>query len=265
MRQLPQQPTRRSAGDVSTARPAPRGEFSIAEQARFWNADLARIREVSIGPVSQRQAEVVLGWVRSLERVEMDILDVGCGSGWFSGLLVPFGRVTAIDITDELLERARLRTPQVEFVTHDFMTLDLSDECADLVVMLEVLSHVSGQSAFLAKVARLLRPGGHLMLATQNRPVLERCDVRPVAHGQIRKWVDARALRHLLEGANLEVMRLMSVYPDGHHGFLRLVNSRKLNRPIAAVVSQARLDKLKERVGLGHTLMALARRPLGTA
>jgi SAM-dependent methyltransferase len=44
----------------------------------------------------------------------------------------------------------------------------------DFVVTLEVPSHVSDQPAYLRKIAALLKPGGYLVLATHNGPVLER-------------------------------------------------------------------------------------------
>ena len=65
------------------------------------------------------------------------------------------------------------------------MTLDLELEGFDVIVSLEVLAHVDDKRAFVSRMASLLRPGGMLMLATQNRPVLERCKhIVPKAEGQ---------------------------------------------------------------------------------
>lgn len=126
---------------------------------------------------------------------------------------------------------------------------------------LEILSHVADQRAFVTKLARLLRPGGHLMLATQNRYVLERFNrVPPPAPGQLRKWVDRHELAQLL-GREFEILELFSVTPLANRGIMRLVNSRKLNRPIRAVLGD-RIERLKEAAGLGWTLMALARKPV---
>jgi 2-polyprenyl-3-methyl-5-hydroxy-6-metoxy-1,4-benzoquinol methylase len=62
-----------------------------------------------------------------------------------------------------------------------------------------MLAHVEDQVAFVDKIAELLRPGGYLMLATQNKFTLSRwSEVVPQAPGQIRKWVDAKELRRLL-------------------------------------------------------------------
>ena len=93
------------------------------------------------------------------------------------------------------------------------MELELGANSFDVVVTLEVLSHVADQRAFIRKLARHLRPGGHLMLATQNRFVLQYLNRRPPPlPGQLRRWVDRRELRDLLE-PEFEVSELFSVTP----------------------------------------------------
>ncbi|EHK52505.1 methyltransferase domain-containing protein, partial [Allomesorhizobium alhagi] len=120
-------------------------------------------------------------------------------------------------------------------------------------------SHVADQPSFVRKLASHLRPGGHLMLATQNRFVLERFNrISPPAPGQLRRWVSRHELRRLLT-PEFEVLELFSVSPKANRGFMRLVNSEKLNRPLKAIFGD-RIERLKEAMGLGWTLMALARR-----
>ena len=142
------------------------------------------------------------------------------------------------------------------------MSLDFPMEAYDVVVTLEVLSHVADQAAFIGKLASLLRPGGHLMLATQNRPQLERNDVLPPKPGQIRQWVDRHELAKLL-GAEFEIERLFSITPRCNRGILRILNSHKLNLVLAslglAAVSRW-LTSIQEEAWLGWTLMCLAKK-----
>jgi 2-polyprenyl-3-methyl-5-hydroxy-6-metoxy-1,4-benzoquinol methylase len=162
----------------------------------------------------------------------------------------------------DILDRARQRLPAVEFFDGDFMQVDLPAGSADVVTGMAVLSHVQDQAGFLARVARLLRPGGHLMLATQNPLALSRWDGVPPQDGrQIRRWVGATALRRMLS-MHFEVRQLTSIVPVGHRGILKLVNSHKLNRLAGVLVGDDRVLALKERWLLGHTLMVDAvRRP----
>ena len=152
-----------------------------------------------------------------------------------------------------------MRLPDVRFVAGDFMTLDFGRDAFDVVTTLKVLSHVVDQPAFIAKLARHLRPGGHLMLATQNRPVLERYNrISPPKPGQLRRWVDKNELRSLL-AKEFETVEIFSITPKANKGLMRIINSRTFNRPVRALVGP-RLDRLKEAAGLGWTLMALARK-----
>lgn len=234
------------------------GEPVDAQQA-FWNHWNATYRANQRGAASQRQAAVVRDWLTASGRHELDILDVGCGSGWMADILLPFGRVTATDLADDVLRVAQQKWPGVHFVAGDFLALDFPPASQDVVVTLETLSHVPDQPAFITNIARILRPGGLLMIATQNRFVLERASVTPRAYGQIRRWVTPGELRTLLSSA-MRVEQLFTVYPFGHGGMLRLINSPKLNGIASLVTPQATIDHWKEAAGLGHTIMALARK-----
>lgn len=231
----------------------------MAAQRQFWNDWNAATREKQTGEVEGRQARVVTGWLAELSNRDLDIIDVGCGAGWLCSELVRFGRVTGTDLADEVLARARQRVPQARFVAGDFLSADLGIAAYDVAVSLEVIAHVADQPAFVSRIARLLRPGGHLMLATQNRPVLERYNqVPPPGPGQLRRWVDRHELQALLE-PDFEVLDLFSVTPRANRGVMRLVSSRTANRLARSLVGD-RMEALMERRWLGWTLMALARR-----
>lgn len=228
----------------------------ITIQQRFWNDWNAAAREHETQDVSVRQAEVVSGWLDALGRTDLTILEVGCGSGWFCPQLARYGCVTGTDLSDEVLARAQKRVPEVNFVAGDFMELDFEPGTFDVLVALEVLSHIADQPAFVSKLASLLRPGGHLMLATQNRFVLERFnDIPPPGAGQLRQWVDRHELRTLLQ-AEFDVKEIFSVSPKANKGLMRIINSRKVNLPLRMLFG-SRIERLKESLGLGWTLMAL--------
>ena len=79
---------------------------AISLQQSFWNGWNASHREHDLQDVSIRQAEVVCGWLKSLGRSDLKILEVGCGSGWFGPRLAKFGETTGTDLSDEVLARA---------------------------------------------------------------------------------------------------------------------------------------------------------------
>jgi 2-polyprenyl-3-methyl-5-hydroxy-6-metoxy-1,4-benzoquinol methylase len=256
------------------------GADPISLQQRFWNDWNASNREDAVDGVAVRQAEVVCAWLGSLGRRDLDIVEVGCGAGWFCPELARYGRVTGTDLSNEVLARVQHRTPNVTFISGDFMHLDFGLRAFDVVVTLEVLSHVADQQAFLTKLASHLRPGGHLMMATQNRFVLQYLNrIGPPAPGQLRRWVDKRELRALLE-PQFEVLELFSVTPRLARGTIGLIKSKlgwrghavaddQTKGPAERSGHQARFgDRTRrwmvaqlEAMGLGWTLMALARKP----
>lgn len=233
--------------------------MTIELQQRFWNAWNAAHREHGGNEVSRRQAEVVGDWFKLIGRHDLRIIEVGCGAAWLTPSLMPFGTVTATDLANELIERAQIRFPAGKFIAGDFMALDFDAAPFDVAVTLEVLSHVADQSRFISKIAGMIKPGGYLMLATQNRPVLQRYNrIPPPAPGQLRRWVDAKELRVLLQ-PQFDVLELYAVTPRANRGFMRLIASYKVNTLLKALVGN-RIERFWERRGFGWTLMALARR-----
>lgn len=224
-----------------------------------WNLKGARGTATTSAP-SLRQAQALGRRVESLGRRDLTIIDVGCGNGWICDRLQPYGRVTGVDFSASSIREASARLPGVTFHAGDLFEIELPERSFDLVVTLEVLAHVADQSAFMQRIARLLKPEGYVFLATQNRPVLERwSEVGAPMPGTIRQWVDVRCLRGLME-PHFEGLEIESVHPVGDRGLLRIVNSVKLNAVLGRVVPAAAIERLKERAMLGHTLLAWGRR-----
>lgn len=234
----------------------------IEEQRRFWNEWNTRVREG--GPLDQaslRRCETVLRLLESLRLDNPKILEVGCGTGWLSERLAHFGTVTAVDLADEVIARARARTEDVTFAAGDIMTLHLPRGAFDVVVTLETLSHVADQRAFADRLADVLKVGGYLILTTQNKFVFERRDdVPPQAPGQLRKWVDRTELKRLLR-PRFTILSATTIAPAGDRRILQAVNSHKLNALLNTLLSRKVVEGLKERAGFGQTLVILGRRP----
>lgn len=240
---------------------SPRDEALPAQQS-FWNGWNTANREIAVADVSDDQSEVILRWMDALGRDNLKLIDIGCGTGWLSSRLRRYGEVVGTDLADEVLGRAAKRYPDIRFCAGDFMSLDFAPASFDVAVSCEVLSHVADQPAFLARIAHLLKPGGRLMIATQNRPALMRNDIPPPAPGQLRHWIDRGELKGLL-GAAFDVEQMFSITPRFNRGVLRRLNSGRLNSAAARIglgPAMRGLRRLQERADLGWTLMALARK-----
>lgn len=243
--------------DKSSQRLVPVSEQAPAWDA--WNFQVARDAQKLTAP-SRRQAERLVERLDGLGRHDLEMIDIGCGTGWICDRIIKFGRVTGIDLAPASIERARQRLPAGRFLLGDVSIAALELSSFDVVASLEVLSHVADQAAFMARIAELLKPGGRVYIATQNKPVLERWSaIHEPIPGTIRRWVDHRQLRALLEPHFADI-EIESVHPVGDEGLLRLVNSFKLNRVLEVFVAREKIERVKERLMLGHSLIAWARR-----
>lgn len=231
-------------------------DIDIEEQRRAWNQWNCQIEPGGVrASLEWAYMDQFLG---TLHRTDLRILEIGCGSGWLSQQLLKYGSVTATDLSDEVLLKLREKLPLVDFRIGDFFNMEFPTESYDAVVTQNVLAHVSDQSAFVARIASLLVRGGHYLVATQNRPVLERWSAIPGPYpGQLRHWVDSRELRRLLK-PHFRRVEMTSLEPAGDQGFLRFVNSFRVNRALQLVLREATIRNFKEKLGLGQTLIAFA-------
>jgi 2-polyprenyl-6-hydroxyphenyl methylase/3-demethylubiquinone-9 3-methyltransferase len=140
------------------------------------------------------------------------VLDVGCGGGLMSeGMARRGGHVLGIDLAPEALAVARLHALEAEIaVDYRHIAVEALAESApagfDLVTCLEMLEHVPDPSAIVAALARLVRPGGNVIVSTINR--------------------NAKAFALAIVGAEY-VMRLL---PMGTHRYARLIRPSELSQ-----------------------------------
>ncbi|MGC4876233.1 methyltransferase domain-containing protein [Micromonospora sp. DT43] len=115
----------------------------------------------------RRMAQMVLDAVApaSGER----LLDVGCGSGGMVGLITrrcPDARPVGLNIDQLQLARARVVAPgRPGFVAANAERLPFLDATFDAILSVELLSHIADKAALVAELARVLRPGGRIVLA----------------------------------------------------------------------------------------------------
>ena len=95
------------------------------------------------------------------------LLDVGCGSGDFMlGMRERGWQVYGLDISPEAVNLAR-RSGQEVFLGQ-LLEAPFDRHSFDLVTMWDVLEHLHDPAAYLAQVARLLKPGGRFVVTLPN-------------------------------------------------------------------------------------------------
>lgn len=120
--------------------------------------------------VRQRlEARRLLEWCRGLP-ADAKILDIGCGDGFHIQLLRKFGPQTwiieGVDSDPRAAEGAKRRGIQILHGTIE--ELPLVKSSFDLILVIMTIEHSSDPLAMLKVVASLLKPGGRLVIVTDN-------------------------------------------------------------------------------------------------
>jgi SAM-dependent methyltransferase len=98
------------------------------------------------------------------------VLEAGAGEGYGADLLAGVARrVVALDYDSSAARHAARAYPRVDVVRGNLASLPLPDGAVDAVVNLQVIEHLWDQPGFVAECARVVRPGGTLVMSTPNR------------------------------------------------------------------------------------------------
>lgn len=93
-------------------------------------------------------------------------LDAACGSGRHAVYLAELGhQVIGIDESPEMLEQASKRVPRADLQRAGLDRIPLADNTVDTIVCGLALAHVADLEPVMAEFARVLRPGGHLVIS----------------------------------------------------------------------------------------------------
>jgi arsenite methyltransferase len=152
-------------------------EDFIFPTGRAWALDLGYPRDL-VARLPEAAAESFAGVANpfalgGLEAGE-EVLDVGSGAGTDSlvaaQMIGPGGRVTGVDMTPEMLAKARAAAAEmgasnVEFLEGEAERLPFEDESFDVVLSNGVIDLIPDKDAVFFEIQRVLRPGGRIQIA----------------------------------------------------------------------------------------------------
>jgi SAM-dependent methyltransferase len=175
-------------------------EFGLSFKVRSW-LESRRLREACRGLSATAR-----------------ILDVGCGDGFHLRLLRLLGpaswQLEGVDADARAVEAAR--APDLVVHPGDVQDVDLPTGSYDLVLLIMTIEHLADPLRTLERIGELLRPGGRLMVITDNTATV---DFKFFGHRHWggyhfpRHWnlFNSKSLRALFERAGLEVEQLTTM------------------------------------------------------
>jgi ubiquinone/menaquinone biosynthesis C-methylase UbiE len=125
-------------------------------------------------------------------------LDAACGTGRFAEFLARSGhQVIGVDSSPDMLAHARRRVPEGDFRLGELDRLPLPDESVDVIVSALALVHVPRLQPVLAEFARVLRPGGDLVISDIHHELVTRGSAITARGPGGEPWITA-TYRHQL-------------------------------------------------------------------
>lgn len=116
-------------------------------------------------PMIETEERVVHPILRDLGGADVLALDAACGTGRQAAFLHELGcTVVGLDQSEPMLEVAREKLPMVTFEAGDLEHLPFDDGSFDLAVVSLALCHLADPGDAVAELARVLRPGGALVI-----------------------------------------------------------------------------------------------------
>jgi SAM-dependent methyltransferase len=98
------------------------------------------------------------------------VLEVGCGEGYGTAMMAAQARkVIGVDYDHSAVAHAQARYRRPRFVRANLAALPVRDARVDVLAGLQVIEHVWDHPQFVAECARVVRPGGALLISTPNR------------------------------------------------------------------------------------------------
>jgi 2-polyprenyl-3-methyl-5-hydroxy-6-metoxy-1,4-benzoquinol methylase len=227
---------------------------------------------------SRLEASRILSWCQDLPD-GAKILDVGCGDGFHLNLLKQYGseswHLEGVDIDERAVRMAEKMNLKVHHGTVE--TLNLPKNSYDFAFMIQTIEHVAHPEKVLAAVFEILKPGGKLVVVTDNTDSFDFRLFKNSYWGGYhfpRHWnlFNRRSLTKLAEKTGFKVADLTTqVSPVNwvysiHNALVDkrapqiLINQFTLKSPLSLSAFTS-LDILLQKLGKGALLRAILQKP----
>lgn len=148
--------------------------MNLARMARYWDQDSQNYSTIVNDELKSFRYEIWENLLLSnMPKNARDVLDIGCGPGFFSIILAKLGyRVTGIDCAKEMLEKAAKNSEYMkvrpDFFQMDCENMEFAKQSFDLIVSRNVTWTLQHPARVYQKCLELLRPRGKMLIFDAN-------------------------------------------------------------------------------------------------
>ncbi|MEL0437972.1 class I SAM-dependent methyltransferase [Phycobacter sp. K97] len=188
----------------------------------------APIYDKTFGAVTNAGRRRVVGYIN---RRGGAVLEVGVGTGLSLPHYGPDVRVTGIDFSEEMLAKAKKRVAEMNLQNvealrqMDARSLDFPDASFDTVAAMHVLSVVPEPEKVMAEIARVLKPGGEVVISNHFKStdgVLAAMEKISAPFANVLGWHSDFEIETILSEGSLALKEKESLPPLGMMTFLVL-------------------------------------------
>ncbi len=153
--------------------------------------------------------------IQQSEVKNKQLLDAGCGTGWFSQEATNLGaKVTSMDLSESLLNIVKTKCDS-NCKVGSILDIPFPDQSFDYVLNTEVIEHTTNPYQAFCELTRVLKPGGVLVLTVPNRvwkfSVITANLLRLRPYRGLENWVGYNQIRNWAQECNLSI--------EQHFGF----------------------------------------------
>ena len=209
-------------------------------------------------------------------RRDLHLLDCGCGTGHnLATLLRPYGHAFGFDLTPAGL--AHGRRAGLALARADMRAIPFHSSRFDLVTSFDVMQYVGDDYAVLREIARVLKPGGGLVMTASALDILR--GGHAGTWPEVRRYTTGR-MRSVVESAGLQVRRLTYLFatlfpamlavralrrdatsPDGEGDWEMSIPPAPVNAALTSMLGiEAAVSRLVP-MPVGSSVLVVARKP----
>ena len=144
----------------------------MAVDARWEHEVYGKGRQINLYPYDMVVSAIFSNFASTTDRSSVEVLELGCGTGTTALIHAPFVKhITGVDISRNMLEIARAKADAADMTNVTFQQSSIDDLKApvasfDVVMGHSILHLLENKEAVIARVHRMLKPGGVFVSST---------------------------------------------------------------------------------------------------